>query len=58
MDSKSLPVNMVITVGGKDYKVYLPKGSVVMRKNRSSASLERFVAGDVVRFYGSIKELL
>lgn len=51
-----LPTTVVVTVGGTDYTVYLDKNAEVMKKNRSSALLSRFVVGDTVRFYGAIRQ--
>lgn len=51
-----LPANMIVTVGGTDYTVYLPQNASVLSVNKKSASLTRFVAGDTVRFYGSIRQ--
>jgi len=52
----TLPATLVVTVGGTDYTVYLAKGASVLKKNRSAATLGRFVVDDTVRFYGAIRQ--
>lgn len=53
----TLPVTAVVTVGKNDYTVYLPASAKVMSKNRAATTLQRFTAGDTVRFYGSIRQI-
>ncbi len=52
----ALPVTATITVDGKDYNVEFSADTNVMNKARESAPLARFIAGDIVRFYGAIQE--
>ena len=52
----TLPATLVVTVAGTDYTVYLAKGASVLKKNRSAATLGRFVVDDAVRFYGAIRQ--
>ena len=52
----TLPVSAVITVGGTDYTIYLAAKASVLKKNKSAASLARFVVGDTVRFWGGIRQ--
>ena len=52
----TLPATLVVTVSGTDYTVYLAKTTVVLKKNRSAATLGRFVVDDTVRFYGAIRQ--
>ncbi len=51
-----LPATFVVTVGGTDYTVFLTKQTSVLKKNRSAATLGRFVVDDAVRFYGAIRQ--
>ncbi len=51
-----LPTSLVLIIGGKDYSVKLPQGTLVMNKARASAVLERFLIGDIVRVYGAIEK--
>jgi len=52
----TLPAMLTVKVGSMDYGVYLGEKSSVLNRNKGTASLNRFVAGDIVRFYGSIRE--
>lgn len=56
LSGTTLPATLTITVGSMDYSVYLSEKAAVLKKNKEMASLNRFVAGDTVRFYGSIRE--
>jgi hypothetical protein len=56
IDGTSLPTNLVVTVGGVDYTVYLSPSTPVFAKNKKPTVLGRFVTGDTIRFYGSLKE--
>ena len=56
ISSTSLPTTVVVTVGSTDYTVYLSEKSAILSKSRKSATLSRFVVGDSVRFWGSIRE--
>lgn len=56
LNGKTLPTTASVTVGGKSYTVYLAADTQVLRSNKSKTTLERFVDGDRVRFYGSIRE--
>ena len=56
LSGTALPASAVITVGKSDYTVYLPASAKVMSKNRAATTLQRFTAGDTVRFYGSIRQ--
>ena len=51
-----LPVSAVIAVGKTDYTVYLPASATVMSKNKAATTLQRYTAGDTVRFYGAIRQ--
>ncbi|MCK9344812.1 MAG: hypothetical protein M0P64_01645 [Candidatus Pacebacteria bacterium] len=46
-----------ILVGSTTYSVHLQKGAAVMRADRSVTTLQRFVAGDSIRFYGIRREI-
>ena len=56
LDSINLPTVMAVNVGGKEYTVHLPDKTIILRKDKSRVTLQRFVAGDIVRFYGAIRE--
>lgn len=51
----ALPVSLVVTVGSKDYTVYLPATASVMSTNKAPTSLARFTVGDRVRLFGSVR---
>ncbi len=52
----SLPTTLIISAEGKDYTVKLSSKTAILRANRSSALLARFVVGDTIRFWGNITE--
>jgi len=52
----SLPTSVVVTVSGIDYTVFLDAKASILSNAKKNASLSRFVAGDTVRFYGSIRQ--
>jgi len=54
--SGTLPATFIVTVAGSDYTVKISDKTLVMKKNRTSAELARFVAGDTLRFYGTVRE--
>ena len=56
--STSLPTSMTVTIENenKDYVLYLSEKTEVWNKRRQPTSLNRFVLGDTVRFYGAIRE--
>lgn len=56
ISGSTLPVTLVVNVGGTDYTVYAPAGTAVLKKNRAEASLSRYLTGDTVRFYGAIRQ--
>lgn len=56
ISGKALPVSMVVTVDGVDYTVYFDQKATVLKKDKSAATLARFVAGDTVRFWGAIRK--
>lgn len=51
----TLPVTLVVSAEGKDYTVYVPASGAVLKSSRAAASLSRFLAGDTVRFYGTVR---
>lgn len=55
ISSTTLPVTLVVGIGGTDYAVYLTDGSIVLNSRRKPASLTRFIVGDTVRLYGGIR---
>src|SRR3989338_8454303 len=56
LSGTALPTTAVITVGKTDYTIYLSASAKVMSKNRAATTLQRFTIGDMVRFYGSIRQ--
>lgn len=42
--------------GGTTYTVYLSQNGTILSKNRTTASLGRFVAGDTVRLWGAMRK--
>lgn len=56
LDGTTLPTIAAVTVRDKEYTVYLPEKTLVLRKDKSKTTLKRFVVGDTVRFYGAIRE--
>ena len=57
LSGTALPTTAVVAVGKNDYTVYLPASATVMSKNKAATTLQRFTAGDTVRFYGSIRQI-
>ena len=55
LSGTALPTNAVITVGKTDYTIYFAASAKVMSKNKAATTLQRFTAGDAVRFYGAIR---
>ncbi len=53
----SLPTTAVVTIEGKDYTIYLTQQTVIMNKLKEKALLQRFLIGDTVRLYGSIRKI-
>jgi hypothetical protein len=53
----TLPTSIQVSVGGKSYVVNLSLKTSVQSKNKNSALLNRFVVGDTVRFYGTLREI-
>ena len=56
LSGTALPTSAVITVGKTDYTIYLAASAKVMSKNKAATTLQRFTIGDMVRFYGSIRQ--
>ncbi len=52
----TLPATLVVTVGGVDYTVSVSAGASVLGNKRKPVLLARFVVGDTVRFYGTLRE--
>lgn len=51
-----LPATITVSTGGGDYLVYLPQEVEILSKNRSPVSLSRFAVGDLVRFWGTMRQ--
>jgi hypothetical protein len=56
LDAVTLPTIAAVKVGGTEYTVYLSEKTSVFKKDKSKTTLQRFMIGDSVRFYGSIRE--
>lgn len=56
IESPRAPTTITVTVGGVDYTVRLSERTSLLKKNRAAAEFTRFVVGDIVRFYGAIRE--
>ncbi|MSR79031.1 MAG: hypothetical protein EXS59_02700 [Candidatus Taylorbacteria bacterium] len=46
-----------VTTDGKSYTLNLNSNITIMRKNKNTASLKRFVEGDTIRIFGKIREV-
>ena len=51
-----VPATLVVTSGGVDYTVPIVGGIEFLNKKREAMPLARFIEGDVVRMYGTIRE--
>ncbi|KKT74526.1 MAG: hypothetical protein UW71_C0020G0002 [Parcubacteria group bacterium GW2011_GWB1_44_7] len=56
LSSTSLPVIMTVTIEGIDYTVHVPADAPILNNIRNTTELRRFVIGDTVRFFGSIRK--
>ncbi len=56
LSGTALPTTAVVSVGKNDYTVYLAASAKVVSKNKALTTLQRFTAGDTVRFYGAIRQ--
>ncbi len=56
LDGITLPTVAAVKVGDKEYTVHFSEKTEILRKNKSKATLQRFVVGDTIRFYGSVRE--
>lgn len=56
LDGITLPTVAAVNVGDKEYTVYFSDKTIILRKDRSKTTLQRFVVGDTIRFYGAIRE--
>ncbi len=52
----TLPATLVVTVEGVDYTIAVSTGAQVLGKNKKPVLFARFVTGDIVRFYGALRE--
>lgn len=53
----TLPTSLKVKTEGVTYTINLGAKASVLRKNRGAVGLNRFVSGDPVRLYGSIREV-
>ncbi len=56
INSTSFPAALVVTVDGADYTANVTAATTLQSKNRKPILLARFVSGDVVRFFGALRE--
>lgn len=56
ISSLGLPTILSVNIDGQIYNVYLGEGAVILNKNKETTTLQRFVVGDTVRFYGMIRK--
>lgn len=56
LDGTTLPTTATIKVGNTEYRVILSEKASILKKDKSKVTLQRFMEGDKVRFYGSIRE--
>ncbi len=56
MSAPTIPATIVVTVSGKDYTVRISEKTPLLKKNKNTAQLARFVVGDTIRFYGAVRE--
>lgn len=54
--SSSDATSIKVTVSDIPFTVFLDSKTVIMRNNRSTTTLQRFVAGDTIRLYGTRRE--
>lgn len=50
-------VSMKVSVNKTPYTVFLNNNVAIMRNNKSTTTLQRFVVGDTLRLYGAIREI-
>lgn len=55
LSGTTLPITATIAVDGANYTVSFASGTTILNNAKTAASLSRFVVGDTVRFYGSIR---
>ncbi len=52
----TVPATIIVTVKGNDYTVKISDKTSILKKDKSTAQLARFVPGDTIRFYGAVRE--
>ncbi len=55
LSASTLPTVATVTIEGSDYLVYLPASTTVLNTAKKAAQLARFVVGDTVRIFGTIR---
>ncbi len=55
LSASTLPTVATVTIDGNDYLVYLPANTAVLNTAKKAAQLARFVVGDTVRLFGTIR---
>ncbi len=55
LSASTLPTVATVTIEGSDYLVYLPANTAVLNTAKKAAQLARFVVGDTVRIFGTIR---
>lgn len=56
ISATTLPAEITVSLTKKDYIVSIGAETALMNKNREPISLSRFLVGDTVRFYGTVRE--
>lgn len=51
------PQTLKVLLNKKEYTVYVNDKTIFMKTDRSITTLQRFVAGDPIKFYGAIREV-
>lgn len=56
IDGTTLPAVLVVKINGSSYTVYLSGSTSVLSKSKAPTKLSRFVVGDTVRLFGTIRK--
>lgn len=56
IDATTLPTILTVRVGGSLYTVYLSGSTSVLSKSKVPAKLSRFMVGDTVRLFGTVRK--
>ncbi len=53
----SVPASLQVGIGGISYKVNVTVDTAITNKNKTAVLLSRFVPGDTIRLYGTVREI-